>query len=65
MTYGVTHMPVQKSAVILLLEILVGAISAWLLAAEILSLREWLGGLLILAAGFIAAITEDTGEQNG
>jgi len=63
--YGVTHMPVQKSAVILLVEILVGALSAWLLASEMLSAREWLGGLLILMAGFIAAITEDTGEQNG
>lgn len=63
--YGVTHMPVQKSAVILLVEILVGALSAWLLASEILSMREWLGGLLILIAGFIAAITEDTGEQHG
>lgn len=63
--YGVTHMPVQKSAVILLVEILVGALSAWLLASEMLSLREWLGGLLILTAGFIAAVTEDTGEQHG
>lgn len=62
--YGVTHMPVQKSAVILLVEILVGALSAWLLASEMLSIREWLGGLLILMAGFIAAITEDTGEAN-
>ena len=63
--YGVTHMPVQKSAVILLVEILVGALSAWLLASEMLSLRECLGGLLILTAGFIAAVTEDTGEQHG
>lgn len=62
--YGVSHMPVQKSAVILLVEILVGALSAWLLANEILSIREWLGGLLILLAGFIAAISEDTGEQH-
>lgn len=63
-TYGVSHMPVQKSAVILLLEILVGAVSAWLLAGELLSTREWLGGLLILAAGFIAAITENTGDKH-
>lgn len=63
--YGVSHMPVQKSAVILLLEILVGALSAWLLAGEMLTTREWLGGLLILLAGLVAAITEDTGEQHG
>jgi len=62
--YGVTNMRVQKSAVILLMEILVGALSAWLLANEILSMREWLGGMLILLAGFIAAISEDTGEQH-
>ena len=53
--YGVSHMPVQRSAVILLIEILVGAVSAWLIAGETMVLREWLGGALILFAGFIAA----------
>ncbi len=52
--YGVSRLPVQRSAVILLVEILVGALSAWWLAGEQLSLREWLGGGMILVAGVIA-----------
>lgn len=53
--YGVTHMPVHRSAVILLFEIVAGAISAQLLTDEILLPREWLGGLLILAAAYVSA----------
>ena len=52
--YGVSHMPIQRSAVIMLFEILVGALSAWVLAGEALTLSEWLGGALILAAGLVA-----------
>ena len=52
--HGVSRMPVQRSAVILLVEILIGALSAWWLAGEHLSLREWLGGGMILLAGVIA-----------
>jgi len=57
--YGVSRMPVQRSAVILLVEILIGAISAWWLAGESLSLREWLGGGLIILAGLIAITQEE------
>lgn len=53
--YGVTLMPVHRSAVILLFEIVVGAVSAQLLTDEILLLREWLGGLLIMAAAYLSA----------
>lgn len=53
--YGVSHMPVQRSAVILLFEIFIGAITAWWLAGETMDSREWLGGFLIMAAGFVAA----------
>ena len=53
--YGVSHMPVQRSAVILLFEIVAGAISAQLLADEPVLLREWLGGGLIVLAGYLAA----------
>jgi len=62
--YGVSRMPVQRSAVILLVEILIGALSAWWLAGESLSLREWLGGGMIMLAGVIAISEEQTGEQH-
>ena len=53
--YGVSRMPVHRSAVILLFEVLVGAVSAQWLAHEALGLREWLGGLLILGAAWLAS----------
>lgn len=57
--YGVTHMPVQRSAVIMLFELVVGAASAWWLAGEVVSGEEWVGGSLILAAALIAIFQED------
>lgn len=57
--YGVSHMKVQRSAVILLIEILVGALTAWWLAGERLASSEWLGGGLIILAGIIAITQEE------
>jgi drug/metabolite transporter (DMT)-like permease len=57
--YGVTHMPVQRSAVIMLFELVVGAVSAWLLAGEAVDWREWIGGGLILSAALIAILQEE------
>jgi len=53
--YGVTHMPAHRSAVILLFEIVIGAISAYLLTAERLSMQEWTGGALVILAGWLSA----------
>ena len=57
--YGVTRMPVQRSAVILLFELIAGAVSAQLLTNEVVLMQEWLGGVLILFAGYIAAQREE------
>ena len=61
--YGVTHMPVQRSAVIMLFELIVGAASAWWLAGESVDAREWLGGALILFAALIAIRQEEGGTS--
>jgi len=53
--YGVTHMPAHRSAVILLFELVVGAVSAQLLTDEHVMVNEWVGGLLIVLAGWYAA----------
>jgi drug/metabolite transporter (DMT)-like permease len=53
--YGVTHMPVHRSAVILLFELIVGALSQQLLTDEIVTLREWTGGALIVVGAYLAA----------
>ncbi len=60
--YGVTHLPAQRSAVILLFEVVVGALSAWWLAGEALQWHEWAGGALILGAGVVAAIAHGGGD---
>jgi drug/metabolite transporter (DMT)-like permease len=53
--YGVARMPVHRSAVILLFELVVGAVSSLLLTDETVSPREWLGGGMIVAAAWLAA----------
>jgi drug/metabolite transporter (DMT)-like permease len=53
--YGVTHMPLHRSAVILLFELVVGAVSSLLLTDEQVLPQEWVGGGLILTAGYLAA----------
>ena len=53
--YGVSHMPVHRSAVILLFELVVGAVSSLLLTDEQVLLQEWLGDTLIMMAAYLAA----------
>ncbi len=53
--YGVSSMPVHRSAVILLFELVAGAISAQLLTSEIVLPHEWIGGGLIIIAAWLAA----------
>ncbi|MFV2059547.1 MAG: DMT family transporter [Gammaproteobacteria bacterium] len=53
--YGVSHMPVQRSAIILLFELIVAAVSASLLTDETVLPREWVGGLFILTAGYFSS----------
>jgi drug/metabolite transporter (DMT)-like permease len=53
--YGVTRMPVHRSAVILLFELVVGAVSSLLLTEETVLPAEWIGGVLIILAAVMAA----------
>ncbi|MCA1805717.1 MAG: EamA family transporter [Xanthomonadaceae bacterium] len=53
--YGVSRLPVQRSAIILPVELVVGALSAWWLAEEMVHRQEWIGGALIVTAAFISA----------
>ena len=50
--YGLAKMPIYRSAVIMLFELVVGALSAWWLSNEVISMAEWIGGALIILAGF-------------
>jgi drug/metabolite transporter (DMT)-like permease len=53
--YGVARMPVHRSAVILLFELVAGAVSSLLLTDETVLPREWLGGAMIVVAAWLAA----------
>ena len=61
--YGVTHMPVHRSAVILLFELVIGAVSSLLLTDERILPREWIGGAMILISAYLAA-REHIGETH-
>ncbi len=56
--YGVARMPVYRSSVIMLFELIVAAIAAWYLTNEVMTMQEWLGGGLILLAGYGVARAE-------
>jgi drug/metabolite transporter (DMT)-like permease len=62
--YGVSHMPVHRSAVILLFELVIGAVSSLLLTDEVVLYREWLGGFMIVTAAYMAARIH-AGDEDG
>jgi drug/metabolite transporter (DMT)-like permease len=53
--YGVTHLPVHRSAVLTFIELVAGAISQQLLTDEIVAVYEWVGGALIVVGAYLAA----------
>jgi drug/metabolite transporter (DMT)-like permease len=53
--YGVTKLPVYRSAVILLFELVAGAVSSQLLTNEVMKLNEWIGGGFIVLAAYLSA----------
>ncbi len=57
--YGVTHMPAHRSAVILLFEVVIGAVSAFLLTNEVMTNREWIGGAMVMIAAYFSARIPD------
>ncbi len=57
--YGVTHTRVTRASVIFLFELVVASISSYLLAGEVLTAHEWIGGTMIVAATLFAPHGED------
>ena len=56
--YGLARLPVYRAAVIMLFELVVAAVSAWLLTDEVMRAADWWGGLLIIAAAYGVARIE-------
>ena len=59
--FGATRLPVQRTTLILLFEIVAGAVSSAWLAGEYTGPRGWVGGLLIVGAGLAAAKADEVG----
>ncbi len=53
--YGVTQLPVYRSAVILLFELVAGAVSSQWLTDEVMRINEWVGGGFIVLAAYLSA----------
>lgn len=63
MQYGLTHTPANRAIVILLFELIVVAVSSYYLAHETLSLREWAGGAMIMAASLFSSAMDGKKEE--
>jgi drug/metabolite transporter (DMT)-like permease len=57
--YGLTHVPANRAIVIFMAELVVAALSSWLLAGEVMGPKEWLGGAMIAAASIVAARADE------
>jgi drug/metabolite transporter (DMT)-like permease len=55
--YGLSRLPANRAIVILLSELVIAAVAAYLLAGETLRPQDWIGGALIVAATLASART--------
>ncbi len=53
--YGLTHVPSNRAIVILIFELFVATIAAYFLVNETISLKEWLGGIMIISASLFSS----------
>lgn len=53
--YGLTHTPANQASVIMLFELVVAAIAAYFLADEAMTIKEWVGGAMIVSASLFSA----------
>jgi len=62
--YGFHHVPVSRSSVILLFELIAGALSAYWLANEVPVPNEWLGGsVIVIGAWLILTVSGDVEKE--
>ena len=53
--YGLTHVPANQAIVLLLFELVVAAVAAYLLTNESMTLKEWVGGAMIVSASLFSS----------
>jgi drug/metabolite transporter (DMT)-like permease len=52
--YGVTHLPANRAMLLFLFELVVAAVSSYLLAGEEMQPRDWIGAALIVSASLLS-----------
>lgn len=57
--YAIVRTRAAQAIVVMLFELVVAAIAAWVLAGETLGLREWVGGALIVGASLLSTRMAD------
>lgn len=60
--FGVSNLTMHQAVVIFPFELVVGALSSWLLKGEVLNMQTWVGGGLILGASLVSSwwgVTDD------
>lgn len=62
MQYGLSHTPANRAIVVLLFELVVAAVSSYFLAGEAMTLQEWLGGGMIVAASLLSGKLDHDGQ---
>ncbi len=58
--YGVTKIKATRASVLFLFELVVAAVASYYLTSEVMTLSEWIGGALILAAAVFEALNHQS-----
>lgn len=61
--HGLMYTPANQAIVIFLFELVVAALSSWLLAGETMGVQEWAGGAMIVAASLFSGKLEEPTSQ--
>ncbi|CAN0621789.1 EamA domain-containing protein [Burkholderia multivorans] len=59
--YGLARVPANRASIIMLFEIVITALSAWLFANELPGAREWAGGVCIVLATLLSSRVHRSG----
>ncbi|WP_321805428.1 DMT family transporter [Burkholderia sp. BCC1993] len=63
--YGLARVPANRASIIMLFEIVITALSAWVFASELPSAREWAGGACIVLATLLSSRVHRAAPESG
>ncbi len=61
--YGITFLSANAAIALFLFELVVAAISSWWLAGEVMGVKEWAGGAMIIAASLFSGHLEAPADE--